>query len=196
MIAVGKSLALAVMKRRGVVCMDADRLWAELLRKGQPGYRAVVRQFGTGILGRKGEIDRGRLRESVFRSPQKLKRLERIAHPLICKAYSKFAGRLKARQSRRSWGICFEAALLLESPIRRRFKRIIVIKAPARLQLKRLSKRGIPEAVARSIIRQQRKRFKRLCLPKEKIVVIMNQSSKSALSRRLIEVIERIKKAG
>ncbi len=82
-IACGKSTVLRQLLELGAFVIDADEMIHAILRKGGPGYRPVLSEFGPGILREDGEIDRRALGALVFSDPEKLKRLEEIEHPIV-----------------------------------------------------------------------------------------------------------------
>jgi hypothetical protein len=62
----GKSAVARVWERLGAVVIDADELARLALLRGSPGYDAVRRHFGEGVLRPDGDIDRAALRRQVF----------------------------------------------------------------------------------------------------------------------------------
>ncbi len=82
-IACGKSTVLRQLQALGAYTIDADRLIHDILRKDGDAYAPVVAEFGDGILGEDGEIDRRALGKIVFSDPAKLRRLEEIEHPIV-----------------------------------------------------------------------------------------------------------------
>ena len=73
-IACGKSTVLRQLARLGAYTIDADKLIHQILLKGGPAYEPVLEEFGEGILGEDGEIDRRSLARIVFSDPEKLRR--------------------------------------------------------------------------------------------------------------------------
>lgn len=195
MIGSGKSLVAGILRSQGFYCVDADRLWADLMRKGRPGWRAVVRLFGPSVLDPRGNICRRKLRAVVFGSPAKRKALERLSHPLIERAYREISTRLRRRRRSLYRGLCLEAALLLQSPIRRRFKWILLIKAPTSCLIRRLKKRPLEPALLRKVVREQQRRYQKLRPPRN-VRVIVNNGSQQALKKRVFAFLHEIKKAG
>ncbi|THB73998.1 MAG: dephospho-CoA kinase [Desulfobulbaceae bacterium] len=63
--------------------LQSDQVSRELMEKGGEGYRQFVILTGEKYLGPGGEIDRGKLRDAVFRNKQLRKQLESIIHPLV-----------------------------------------------------------------------------------------------------------------
>lgn len=79
----GKSTVSRILTDLGAKVIDADRISRELLRKGEKAYDEVLAFFGDEIKDGKGELDRKRLAEVVFRNPDKLLALNGITHGYI-----------------------------------------------------------------------------------------------------------------
>jgi len=82
-IATGKSVVLEIIRRLGAKVIDADALVHQLTVQGMPVWQAILDEFGEGILGPEGEIDRGKLGGIVFANAESLRRLEAIVHPAV-----------------------------------------------------------------------------------------------------------------
>ncbi|HEY0070033.1 MAG TPA: dephospho-CoA kinase [Chloroflexia bacterium] len=82
-IACGKSTVMRRLRKLGARTIDADALIHVILRRGGAAFEPVVAEFGEGILGSDGEIDRRALGRIVFSDPARLKRLEEIEHPIV-----------------------------------------------------------------------------------------------------------------
>ena len=82
-IATGKSAVLRMLGRLGAKAIDADALVHQLMATGTPVWQAILDEFGEGILGPEGEIDREKLGAIVFADAEALKRLEAIFHPAV-----------------------------------------------------------------------------------------------------------------
>ncbi|MEA2575828.1 MAG: dephospho-CoA kinase [Chloroflexia bacterium] len=82
-IACGKSTVVRRLRELGAHTIDADALIHVILRRGGAAFEPVVEEFGEGILGHDGEIDRRALGRIVFSDPARLKRLEEIEHPIV-----------------------------------------------------------------------------------------------------------------
>jgi dephospho-CoA kinase len=82
-IATGKSVVLGMLQRLGARAIDADALVHQLMAKGTPLWRAILGEFGEGILRSEGEIDREKLGAIVFADAEALNRLEAIVHPAV-----------------------------------------------------------------------------------------------------------------
>jgi len=81
-VASGKSAVARAFERRGAVVVDADVEGHAVLRDS--GAKSeIVAEFGAGVLGDDGEIDRRKLADQVFADAGKLARLNDITHPRI-----------------------------------------------------------------------------------------------------------------
>jgi dephospho-CoA kinase len=152
-IAAGKSVVAAMFAARGAAVVDADRIGRTLQEPGTPCHRAIVEAFGEGILDASGRIDRARLGAIVFADAARRRRLEAIMHPAIW-AVCETEIRRAAAAGR---AICLvEAALILETGWRDRFRAVIAVTAPPAVQIERLVRtRGLTEAEARARLEAQ-----------------------------------------
>lgn len=82
-IACGKSTVLRQLRELGAHTIDADGLIHVILRRHGAAFEPVVAEFGPGIVGEDGEIDRRALGKIVFSDPARLNRLEEIEHPIV-----------------------------------------------------------------------------------------------------------------
>ncbi len=131
-IATGKSVVRRMLEHLGAYTIDADALSHRVIAKGAPGYQPVVNTFGTWILNKDGQIDRGKLGRLVFADAQALKQLEAIIHPYVSQAMDILIKR--ASQS----VVVIEAIKLLESGLRNLCDSIWVTDAPQHVQIERL----------------------------------------------------------
>src|SRR5271168_2580072 len=82
-IASGKSAVAEILREMGFRVIDADRLGHILMEPGTRAYGEIVAEFGAGVLGEDGRIDRGKLGALVFADAGKLARLNAILHPRV-----------------------------------------------------------------------------------------------------------------
>ena len=135
-IASGKSSVASIFAELGAKIIDADQLGHELLRSQTPTFEKILQQFGAGILGTDGEIDRGRLGEVVFGDPQKRAALNSIIHPAIMERRRELT-RLHHAADPTSVVIS-DAALIYEAHIESWFAKIVVVWCRPEQQLERL----------------------------------------------------------
>ena len=146
-IATGKSTVSATLSDLGAKIIDADKIAHSVCRKGLPAWQSIVDQFGDVILMPDGEIDRTELGRIVFHQPEALARLNAIVHPQV---RTEIARRLKSI-SRTCGNVLavLDVPLLFETGLDKGLTEIIVVYAPAHIQLQRLMNRdGLDRAVA------------------------------------------------
>ena len=127
-IGAGKSEALAAFRRHGAATVSSDEIVHELLRRDDV-REVVVKQFGNGVIGPDGTLDRGAIGTVVFNEPDQLVWLEQLLHPLVAAEYLGWReqlGRLAVPPQ-----VCVtEVPLLYETGAEDRFDRVVVITAP------------------------------------------------------------------
>jgi dephospho-CoA kinase len=124
-----------------------------LIEPGQPAHDEVLREFGNGLEGADGRIDRGKLAEIVFADPAKLVRLNKIIHPRVELAvFRQFED--WQRQGVRDAGFVV-AALLVEARYGEKLDGMVVVFCQPEQQLERLLARGMSEADAKRRIAVQ-----------------------------------------
>ena len=79
----GKSTAASMCAALGVPVIDTDVIARQVVLPGTAGLSAVVGAFGRAVLKADGSLDRRRLRDLAFSTPESRQRLEAILHPLI-----------------------------------------------------------------------------------------------------------------
>lgn len=150
-IGMGKSTAAAMLRSLGVPVHDADATVHRLLGKGGAAVPAVEAAF-PGVV-KQGAVDRVALGAIVFGNPEKLRRLERILHPMVRQAERRFLRQMRLR--RRKMAV-LDIPLLYETGGERRVDAVIVVSAPARIQAMRVLRRpGMTPAKYRAILAKQ-----------------------------------------
>jgi len=151
-IASGKSTILRLFGGLGCLTADADSIVAQLYQPGQAGHAALVRTYGTSILTPEGAIDRKKLADVAFATPEASARLNALIHPIVIAEQARM---MADAESQGDAVYVIEATLLLESGGKQRFDRIVVVDVPRELQIARGVARGLPEAeVLRRIAHQ------------------------------------------
>jgi dephospho-CoA kinase len=114
----------------------------------------VVREFGSGILGESGEINRRRLAAAVFDNPGRLALLNSLVHPHVIQLEERRMAEIEAAEPRAITVV--EAAILIETGSYRRFDRLILAVCGEADQIARGMRRdGISEQEARARIARQ-----------------------------------------
>jgi dephospho-CoA kinase len=132
-IAAGKSTVGDMFVALGAHLVHADRLAHELMNAGEPVYNQVVRHFGREILNPDGSINRPKLAELAFGSPDlpedqrgsRVAELNRIVHPAVIRSQEDWMQAIGAQD--RNAVAMVEAALILEAGMGKRFDRLIVV---------------------------------------------------------------------
>ena len=136
-IATGKSTVAGMMRELGCRVVDADEIAHQMIEPGGEVYSEVLHEFGRGILGPDGRIERPRLAEIVFAEPARLARLNQIVHPaVIASQYAQLAS--IQREDPHALAVV-EAALLIETGIYSLLDFLIVTWCTPKQQLARLT---------------------------------------------------------
>lgn len=181
-IASGKSLVGAMFVKLGAALIDTDIVAREVVAPGQPGFAAVVEEFGAGMLSPSGDLNRAALRSLVFADDGKRHRLEAILHPLI-------RSRTRAKLAELAGPYALVAVpLLVETSFADLVDRILVVDCPESVQLERLMRRdAIPKPEALAMLRAQADRATRLKAAHD----IIDNSGTAEATRRQVELTHR-----
>jgi dephospho-CoA kinase len=109
-----------------------------VLAPGGPALAAVLREFGPGVLGPDGALDRKALGAIVFADPDARRRLEAITHPAIREAMVAETDRLAAAGHQLAF---YDAPLLYEVGLDRAVALVVVVASSPEAQLRRLAAR-------------------------------------------------------
>lgn len=149
----GKTTVSQMLARLGAVVINADELGHEFLKPGTEAYREIVATFGTSFLKEGDEIDRHRLAQLVFSSPEKLATLNRIMHP---KMYRVVEEKIAWYRKQGVKAVVLEAALLIEAGWTPLVDRVWVTVSPQETIVQRLKKaRGLYEEQILARLSQQ-----------------------------------------
>ena len=112
-IGTGKSNVLNMLVSLGAEGIDADLVAHAVIERGGAAHAAVLREFGSAVVGPTGEIDRVALGAIVFANRDALRQLEAIMHPAV-------ADVIRARvQASEKPMVVIEAIKLLEAGLSR-----------------------------------------------------------------------------
>ncbi|MGI9075157.1 MAG: dephospho-CoA kinase [Bryobacteraceae bacterium] len=137
--ATGKSLVAKELERLGCHIICADELGHQVLGPDGEAYAATVETFGREILNADGTIDRKRLGEIVFASPELLEKLSALVHPAVIGLEERL---LEEFQRQDPHGIAVvEAAILIETGRYAVFDRVILTSCDEETQIARGMKR-------------------------------------------------------
>jgi dephospho-CoA kinase len=134
-VASGKSTVADRWRESGVTVIDADRLGHAVLEEDAEAREALVREFGGGILGADGRIDRAALGEAAFAAPGRIASLNAIVHPPLLERLDRELE--QARETGAELAVV-DAALVFEFGLGEVLDAIVLVTAPTRIREERL----------------------------------------------------------
>ena len=150
-IAAGKTSVAKRWVELGGYEIDADLLARRALEEGSPGLAKVVAAFGSQILSIDGELDRQKLAQVVFNSPDKRNELEAIVHPIVRRLASEALADVPEGQI-----AIYTVPLLVEASVDLPFDFVVTVEAPSDKQIERMVKnRGMTSQEAGARIAAQ-----------------------------------------
>lgn len=153
-IATGKSTVASMLVKRGAVLIDADIIAREVMNPGHPVLELVKERFGSNIIHSDGTLDRKKLGEIIFSSPEERKALEQITHPAIRAEMRHRLQQFEEADPGRL--VVADIPLLYETGQEQVYDQIMVVYVPRNVQLKRLMKRdGLNEDQAEARLGSQ-----------------------------------------
>lgn len=176
-IATGKSLAAAFLQALGVEVIDADHIARTLVIPGSAALNAIETHFGKCVLDSNGELNRAALKALIFEDSAQRLWLEQLLHPMIRQNIDKAIEAAKGPY-------CVVAIPLLKARCDYpKLSKIVMIDIPLALEMERLMQRDqISEGLARTIIKSQPTREKRLALAD---VVLLNDADPASLKAKI-----------
>jgi dephospho-CoA kinase len=181
----GKSAVSARLSALGAVVIDGDKAARAVVEPGTPGLARIVETFGPGVLTPDGALDRPRLAAIVFADDAAREKLNAITHPLIHE-HIRAAEDAAIAAGGPDTIVVHDIPLLAEGQRAAEFAVVIVVDAPAELQVERLvTQRGMTQEQARARMAAQATREQRLAIAD---IVIDNSGTPADLDRRVAEV--------
>ncbi|MBS6031910.1 MAG: dephospho-CoA kinase [Pantoea sp.] len=152
----GKSSIARQFAALGVDIIDADLIAREVVEPGTPALQAIEARYGAAILTEQGTLDRARLREIIFQTPEEKSWLNALLHPLI----NARTQQLIATTS--SPYVLWVVPLLVENQLQHQADRVLVIDVDEATQIARTQQRDqlslaqVQRILAAQATRQQR----------------------------------------
>ena len=135
----GKSSVGRMLAALGAHVTDADGIARQLMQPGQKVYDEVVRAFGRDILLPDRSIDRKKLADAAFGTPDhpkgRAQELNAIVHPAVGRFQGKWMLDLSASEPGGIFVV--EAALIFEAGLQGQFDRIVVVTCPMEARIHR-----------------------------------------------------------
>ena len=174
-IGAGKTTAARHFQSRGAVVIDMDEAARRLLEPGTEVHDRIVEEFGDQILDGDGRIDRAKLADVAFASPEDSARLNGIVHPaLACDILPGLTemGLLLNPPPL----VVMDIPMLVEAQVFAEISDIVLtISAPEDMRVARTVARGMDEADVRRRIACQASEEDRILLADEVIVNVGTQ---------------------
>jgi dephospho-CoA kinase len=136
----GKSTVAHLLEDYGIPVVSADELSRMVVAPGSRGLADVVEAFGTEVLDDKGELDRKKMGQIVFTTPERRRQLEAILHPRIRERYEQV---LDALEKAGHPVMVYEVPLLFEKKLDEQdeMKAVILVTATADTRIARVKER-------------------------------------------------------
>jgi dephospho-CoA kinase len=180
-IASGKSEVSRRLAVLGAVVVDADVIAREVVAPGTEGLAEVAEAFGPEVLLPDGALDREKLGDIVFGSPELRGRLNGIVHPRV-------AARMAELESatRPDAIVVHDVPLIAENSLAGLYDLVVVVDVPPLTQATRLvRRRGMTPEQARARMAAQASREQRLAIAD---IVIDNSGTLAELDRQVGEL--------
>jgi dephospho-CoA kinase len=175
----GKSEAAKIFSILGAKIIDLDVIAHDLTAKNALGYSLIIEQFGDDFLNKKKEIDRKKLRKSIFEDKKIKKDIESILHPLIFKECQN-----QIRELHNVLYLILVVPLLFEtSTYLKLINESLLIDCSEKTQIKRVGKRdGGDSKLTMLILKSQVNRNQRIAKADK---IILNEGSLENLSKKI-----------
>jgi dephospho-CoA kinase len=183
----GKSRVAAELARHGGIVISGDKLGHEALH--DLGIKAaVIERWGKGILDAAGNIDRRRLGKIVFADPNERQALEKWAFPFIERRIGEEIDKIKQNQP--AAFVVLDAAVMLEAGWNKFCDRLVYVKVPRAIRLKRLAEqRGFNEEDVRA---RENAQWSDAEKEKQADFVLDNSGSPEELAREIDDLVKKL----
>lgn len=152
-VASGKTTVADRWRKAGVRVIDADAIGHAVLAEDAAVQEALVKEFGGGILDYDGAIDRARLGEKAFVTPERTKRLNDIVHPPLLERLDE---ELEAAAAGGEPLVVVDAALVFEFHLDEVLDEVVLVTAPRETRADRLRReRGLSDETIDAIMASQ-----------------------------------------
>ena len=149
----GKTTVSRLFSQYNVLPVNTDEIYHDLTSSNTPCLSSIVEEFGDRVLNDRGILDRKALGAIVFSDPEKLGRLNTIAHYYVLCAVRDI---ISTAEGQGYIGVIVDAPLLFESGFDAECDVIVVVTAGREQRLKRITSRdGISVADATKRIENQ-----------------------------------------
>ena len=180
----GKSVVGNFFNELGIDVIDADLISRNILDTNKKAKKLFMNSFGNEFIDKKGNVNREKLRITIFDDKEKKINLESIIHPLVREEIINFT-----EQSKSIYKIVM-VPLIYETQSSNLYEKIIVIDCDEQEQIERASKRdGKSKENILSIIKTQASRNERNSIAD---FIILNDSSIEELRLKVIQIHQKL----
>jgi dephospho-CoA kinase len=148
----GKSTVSGMLRELGAAVVDADEAARAVVEPGQPALAEIEAEFGDGVVGADGRLDRQAVAARVFADDAARTRLQQITWPRV-QAWS--AARLGEAADAGAAIAILDTPLLFEAGLNGGLEATIVVWVPVEVQVRRAVERGMHESDVRARIAAQ-----------------------------------------
>lgn len=174
----GKSVVCSTLHQLGALVISADILAKRIMETHAGIKKKLTKEFGK-VYRTNGRLDRKKLADIIFSSPQKKSRIDAIVHPYVFRELKQIIRKAPSEVPL----LVIEAALIYESGADKLMHYVIVVDAAEKIRIRRVMKRdGVSrEEVLRRLNAQMSAKDKGL----RANFVIMNNKNISSLKERV-----------
>ncbi|MFN2466213.1 MAG: dephospho-CoA kinase [Candidatus Dormibacteria bacterium] len=148
----GKSTVSAMLRELGATIVDADEAAHQVVEPGQPALEEIRAEFGDGVIGPDGRLDRRAVARRVFDDDAARERLNAITHPRVREW---MGARIGEAAERGDEIVVMDTPLLYEAGLDGGVAETIVVWVPVEVQVERAVGRGMEESDVRARIAAQ-----------------------------------------
>ncbi len=188
----GKSTVLRLFADRGAAVLQSDAIGRELMEPGEAVYKAIVAEFGAGVLLPGGELNRAALARMAFEEGR-IEELNDIVHPAVIIRQEQLLEAMTAPVR------IIESALIFETKYggaggwRSRFDRLVLVTVPDAVKIARFLERSRATTDTAQAIEAEGRRRLAAQMPDEAKLpwcdyVIRNDGDVDSLARQVDEV--------
>ena len=183
----GKSTVCQILAKLGATVIDADKLAQEAYKPHSRTWQEIIDTFGKGILTTNEEIDRQKLGQMVFSSPDALAQLNQIVHP---EAYRMAQEKIETYRRQGARALALEATLLIEAKWTNLVDTVWLVVIPEHIVIARLAQRkGMNESQILARLKSQMPAEEKMRYADE---IIHNDGNISQLEARVTELWQKL----
>ena len=163
-IGTGKSTVSQYLKTKGYEIIDADQIARQVVEPGAPALSRLAERFGAEILLADGSLNRRRLAQLAFASPEGKAALDSITHSAIFARIEEQRAKLEQCYADDPTALVFlDAPLLLETGLERMTDQVWMVDVPDQVRMERIRLRdGWTEEEIRARMKNQMGRREKL----------------------------------